>query len=95
MDRILKKKLDEAQMLADRLERLSADSVWAHQASGVRGGLLEVLTVFQQKGQKPGTKNELDEPLLARLDVLLREGFMILENAAKEIPEEPTEAGKG
>ncbi len=30
-------------LLADRLERISADSVWAHRASGVRGTLLRAL----------------------------------------------------
>ncbi len=30
-------------MLIARLERLSADSYWAHQASGVRGSLLRLL----------------------------------------------------
>lgn len=29
-----------ARLLISRLERLSADSYWAHQASGVRGALL-------------------------------------------------------
>ncbi len=31
------------QMLSERLERISADSVWAHRASGVRGALLRIL----------------------------------------------------
>ena len=30
-------------MLSDRLERISADSVWAHRASGIRGALLQIL----------------------------------------------------
>ena len=30
-------------MLVARLERLSADSYWAHQASGVRGSLLRLM----------------------------------------------------
>ncbi len=34
-------------MLADRLERISADSVWAHRASGVRGALLRMLDQLQ------------------------------------------------
>ena len=75
-------------MLANRLERLSADSVWAHQASGVRGGLLEVLTAFGKIEQTSGGEAEMDDAIVAHLDVLLREGFTILENAAKEIPDD-------
>jgi hypothetical protein len=30
-------------ILTDRLERISADSVWAHRASGIRGSLLRIL----------------------------------------------------
>jgi hypothetical protein len=30
-------------MLSERLERISADSIWAHRASGVRGSLLRLL----------------------------------------------------
>jgi hypothetical protein len=30
-------------MLSERLERISADSIWAHRASGVRGSLLRIL----------------------------------------------------
>ena len=36
----LEQQIDLARMLVARLERLSADSYWAHQASGVRGSLL-------------------------------------------------------
>lgn len=35
--------LGNARMLVARLERLSADSYWAHQASGLRGSLLRCL----------------------------------------------------
>jgi len=34
---------DLIEMLVARLERLSADSYWAHQASGVRGSLLRLI----------------------------------------------------
>lgn len=58
------------EMLIDRLERLSADSFWAHQASGVRGSLLRILEDGDQ-----------DSP---RARVLLERGFDFLEKAAKE-----------
>lgn len=39
-------------MLTERLERISADSVWAHRASGVRGSLLRLLEE-EEKGHPP------------------------------------------
>lgn len=88
-ERILKKKLEEAQMVADRLERLSADSVWAHQASGVRGGLLQVLTQSNKANTANDSTRNADGQIFAKFEILLTEGFMILEKAAREIPEEP------
>lgn len=61
-------------MLLDRLERISADSYWAHHASGVRGGLLRALEVYEGGG-------ELDA---VSLRTLLSAGFMLLEKAARE-----------
>ncbi|MFZ5884373.1 MAG: hypothetical protein ACOYYI_11385 [Chloroflexota bacterium] len=42
-------------MLTERLERISADSVWAHRASGVRGSLLRLLEE-SEKGHPPDPK---------------------------------------
>ena len=63
-----------AQLLLDRLERISADSPWAHHASGIRASLAKSLSSTQ--------------PELESLKVLLDLGFEILEKAAAEIPEE-------
>ena len=61
---------DLIHMLVARLERLSADSYWAHQASGVRGSLLRII------------ENErLDS---SQADILLEMGFDFLEKAARE-----------
>jgi len=62
--------LELINMLLARLERLSADSYWAHQASGVRGSLLRLLEV-----------GELDSEQGA---LLVERGFDYLEKAAKE-----------
>ena len=35
-------KIKLARLLAFRLERISADSVWAHRSSGVRGSILKL-----------------------------------------------------
>ena len=37
-----------ARLLATRLERLSADSYWAHKASGLRGSLLRSLEDWER-----------------------------------------------
>jgi hypothetical protein len=67
-----------AKSLIFMLERLSVDSYWAHQASGLRGALLRCLEDIES-----GT----DEDINNRLEELLRKGFDILERAAKEIPD--------
>lgn len=61
---------DLIEMLVNRLERLSADSYWAHQASGVRGSLLRVI----DSGQV--------DP--SRVNQLVEKGFEFLEKAARE-----------
>ena len=63
----------KTRQLLDRLERISADSPWAHQASGVRASL----------------SKHLASEKISRTDIedLLLLGYQILENAAKEIPE--------
>jgi hypothetical protein len=62
-------------LLLARLERISADSVWAHRASGVRGALLRMMDK-SEKG-RPVQQSELK-----RMTEL---GFYILEQAAAEI----------
>jgi hypothetical protein len=63
-------------LLATRLERLSADSIWARRASGLRGNLLKVLEEIDN-GSVP-------DP--ARLQQLSNLGFKMLAAAAREIP---------
>jgi len=62
------------QMLNDRLERISADSYWAHRASGVRGALLRIIELDQFGSPTP--PNDLEH--------LIKIGFDILEKAAGE-----------
>lgn len=61
-----------------RLERLSADSQWAHKASGLRGALLRCLAQVEE-GQSPA----------ACLEQLVAQGFEIVENAAREMGDRP------
>jgi len=66
--------LELIRLLLARLERISADSYWAHRASGVRGSLLRALE-----------KLEAGRPVqISRLDALMAKGFDILEKAAIE-----------
>jgi hypothetical protein len=60
-------------MLLNRLERISADSVWAHRASGIRGSLLRELDQLQS-GRESDPKS---------LQALIETAFQILRGAAK------------
>ncbi len=70
-----------ARMLISRLERLSADSYWAHRSSGLRGSLLRAL---ERVESAPGDPDRSVGDLRA-LDELIQQGFSILEKAAREI----------
>jgi hypothetical protein len=72
--------IPQAQQLAARLERISADSYWAHQASGVRGALLRCLE-WIESGRGARWKR------LKELQILVQQGYTTLENAAREIKE--------
>lgn len=70
------------EMLIARLERLSADSTWAHHASGLRGSLLR----YQEKiSTFPGSDANLTPREMSQLEELMQAGFSILEKAALEI----------
>lgn len=68
----------QARILLDRLERLSADSSFAHRASGLRGAILRDLAALKKT----------DPPIdLTRLAERVAQGYEILNRAAQEIPE--------
>jgi hypothetical protein len=69
-------RLARARLLIQRLERLSADSIWAHKASGVRA-TLDKLLARMDEGIDPD-----------RLDTLVQLGFDLLSKAAETIPPE-------
>jgi hypothetical protein len=69
--------VETARLLTARLERLSADSYWAHRASGLRGSLLEWLERYE--------KHLPSENDLVHLDMLVKWGDDILKKAAREI----------
>ena len=61
-------------VLLARLERISADSVVAHRASGVRGAMLRVFGQLEKQEQVP-------DYVVKRL---IESGYLLLERAAKE-----------
>jgi len=68
----------QARILLDRLERLSADSSYAHRASGLRGAILRDLEAIKDPD------SSVDLP---RLSERVTQAFEILKLAAQEIPE--------
>jgi hypothetical protein len=74
-------RLEQARMIARRLERLSADSVWAHAASGHRGSLLKLLDRLEERENAESTPPAEVE----LLDFLIDQGFRLLAQAAREI----------
>jgi hypothetical protein len=70
--------LELARRLVDRLEHLSADSTYAHRASGLRGSLLRTIGRIEA-GEQLSSQDK------AQLEELTSNGFEIIELAAKEI----------
>jgi len=66
--------VQSARLLVSRLERLSADSLWARRSSGIRGSLLKHLEAAEPNA---GEKEHLER--------LIQRGFELLEKAAREI----------
>lgn len=67
--------LNQASLLVHRLERLSADSIWAHRASGVRASLDKILA----------SEGEINPD---RIDALVERGFDLLHKATRELRSE-------
>ena len=71
-------------LLTARLERLSADSLWARRASGARGALLRALEAAEAGEEIPHD----------HLEKLITASFDVLEHAAREIPD-PASSHRG
>ena len=67
----------QAKLLVNRLARLSADSIWARRASGLRASLDKAIA--QGEAGTPVAREHFEH--------LVRLGFEMLENAGKEIPD--------
>ncbi|MCK4800474.1 MAG: hypothetical protein KAS84_00675 [Anaerolineales bacterium] len=70
-----------AHVLLNRLEKISSDSSWAHQASGIRAAIAKKISRSGLSLKSSGRQD---------LEKLLKIGFEILEKAAGEIPDNST-----
>jgi hypothetical protein len=77
----LENRLDQARQLLARLERVSADSIWAHRSSGYRGSLLKWIdhTEKQLAGDLPHAGSDR-----AHFELLYTTGLELLSKAARE-----------
>jgi len=71
---------EQARLVVQRLERISADSIWARRSSGHRGALLRWI---EQLEKVEGELELLPEEKM-RLKSLVDAGFRFLERAAQE-----------
>ncbi len=74
-------RLEQARMIVQRLERLSADSAWAHVSSGYRGSFLRLIDHLETL---PDIEQASPEDIRS-LDFLIDKGFDLLAKAAREI----------
>ena len=81
MSHSVRVRLEQARMIAQRLERLSADSAWARIASGYRGSMNKHI---EKLDHMPDLENAPEEDVRL-LDFLIDKGFELLTRAAKEI----------
>lgn len=63
-----------AKLIIPRLERVTPDSPWSHRAIGLRRSLLQLVDL----------PSEMLERNLERLYAAVEQGFVILENAARD-----------
>ena len=73
--------LQQARLLVQRLERLSADSLWAHRASGYRASLLKAIDRVEKDLPQGPARAEA----LKQLNAMINKGFELLEKAALEL----------
>lgn len=74
-------RLNLARMIVDRMERLSADSSWAHISSGYRGSILNTFDRLEHVADIEALSDED----VAALDTLIYRGLDLLASAAREI----------
>lgn len=78
--------LSQAGKAIDFLERLSADSPWAHRGSGYRGAMLRHMEAIREF-ELASKDSQSEKVLLDRLQILVDASFDLLEKAAMELIE--------
>jgi hypothetical protein len=81
--------IEQARRLIYKLERISADSVWAHRSSGHRGALLKLLEKIESDSTNPGITDAERQSDWIRLEDLVESGTQFLERAAREYYKAP------
>jgi hypothetical protein len=76
--------IKQARLLVARLERISADSIWARRASGMRGALLKWLEEFEQASLLTEVSPSYNDHEKEGIDLLIEMSYKMLEKAAKE-----------
>jgi hypothetical protein len=76
--------IDQARLVVYRLERVSADSIWAHRSSGLRGELLRWIERIERRSDGLIIQPELPEQELKEIEELIASGFDMLERAARD-----------
>ncbi len=88
-------RIDLTRLLLARLERISADSFWAHRASGIRGALLRVVEQVEAGADADASYvNYLIECGFDILDKTAREKIRNRINNDRSTPHERMDAGK-
>jgi hypothetical protein len=88
-------RIDLTRLLLARLERISADSFWAHRASGIRGALLRVVEQVEAGTDADASYvNYLIECGFDILDKTAREKIRNRINNDRSAPHERMDAGK-
>ena len=73
--------LEETRLLAQRLERIYVDSIWARRSSGHRGNLLKWIERLENSA---AANQKIPSYELDHLQGLLAAGYTLLEKAALE-----------
>lgn len=95
-DENLEAQLELARMTARRLERISVDSIWARRSSGARGNLLKQIETLENFAA--ATAERPEETLrkeLEKLNRVLQASFAMLEEAARQIPDDDRQTNGG
>jgi len=76
--------IKQAKWIIYKLERISADSVWAHRSSGQRGAILKLLEQIESDSTTLENYNSEHRSVLMRLENLVESSYQLLEKAARE-----------